>query len=123
MVKLANTLDLGSSAFGLAGSTPARGTTIMNTKKTATDLFRSADLCVTVKEARMNRKTRRHDLTVEIDTHGGLTFETLDKVAKLFETKRINVGARHYQGCPTCGGETCVVLEILDARVGGVEPP
>jgi hypothetical protein len=89
----------------------------MNTKKTFTDFLRSAGICATVNEARMNRKTRRHDLEVEIDMYGGLTFAILDEVSKLFDTKRTNVGARHYQGCPTCGGETCVVLEILDADV------
>jgi hypothetical protein len=89
----------------------------MNTKKTITDLFRSAGINATVKEARMGRETRRYALEIEIDTIDGLTYAILDEVSKLFDTKRINVGARHYEGCSTCGGETYVVLEIFDALV------
>jgi hypothetical protein len=79
--------------------------------------LRAVGILARVTHARMDRKTRRHTLCVEIDTLDGLTFAMLDEISNVFLTKKINVGARHYQGCDTCGGETCVVLEILDAVV------
>lgn len=87
----------------------------MNAKTTATTLLRASGIHAEVTSALIDRKTRLYDIEIEISN--GLTFDGLDKIAELFATKRINVGARYKEGCPTCGGETSVILEILGATV------
>ena len=48
---------------------------------------------------------------------GGVTFDEMSAVARLFDTTGINVSAVYFEGCPTCGGTTEYTLEVIGAKV------
>ena len=88
-------------------------------KKIIEDRFRAEGIlaegfCADVRQCRRDRKTGLYEVCVEFDSERGLTFKMLDKIAAIFQTSKINIGATR-RGCPTCGGDNYVVLEIQDA--------
>jgi hypothetical protein len=43
---------------------------------------------------------------------GGVTFDKLAELGKLFNTTKINISSDYEQGCPTCGGTYYTEIDI-----------
>lgn len=57
--------------------------------------------------------------TVRFEAINNVTFDMLEQLSKILNTRKIDLNGGEHEGCPTCGGESYVRIDCGDVVYPG----